>query len=65
MIIDLLFLSLGILGAIFLIISDNIARSIISPTEIPIGIITSCVGSPYLIYLILKNNKKIIKGDNN
>jgi len=51
----------SILGAIFLIISDNIAKTIMSPTEIPIGIITSCIGAPYLIYLILNNNRTGVK----
>lgn len=49
----------GIVGSIFLIICDNIAKTILSPTEIPIGIITSCIGSPYLIYLLFKYNKGV------
>jgi len=44
----------GITGAIFLIASDLIARTIITPTEIPIGIITAIIGAPYLIYLIAR-----------
>ena len=41
----------GILGAIFLIISDTLARTI-STGEVPIGIITSILGAPYLLYLL-------------
>ncbi len=47
--------SLG--GAIFLLFSDTIARTIIAPIEIPIGIITSAIGAPFFIYLLLKRRK--------
>jgi len=39
-------------GAIFLLISDIIARTIFSPVEIPIGAVTAFVGSPIFIYLL-------------
>ena len=47
----------GILGSVFMIICDDISRTIIAPTEIPIGIITSIVGAPYLVYLIYKKKR--------
>lgn len=47
-------------GAIFLVLCDTISRTIIAPTEIPIGIITSVIGAPYLIYLISKKKTKEI-----
>jgi len=47
----------AIMGAIFLILADTLARTIASPTEIPVGIITAFVGAPYFIYL-LKRKKK-------
>lgn len=46
----------GLIGAIFLIVSDIIARSLFPPIEIPIGIITSLVGGPFFLYLISKKN---------
>ena len=48
----------SILGAIFLVLCDTASRTLISPTEIPIGIITSIIGAPYLIYLIINKKKK-------
>ncbi|WP_244833530.1 iron ABC transporter permease [Clostridium sp. BJN0001] len=45
-------------GASFMIICDTIARTVASPTEIPVGIITAFFGAPYFIYLIYKNTKK-------
>ncbi len=48
--------SSALMGAIFMIFADAIARTIISPTEIPVGIITALFGAPFFIYL-LKNRK--------
>ncbi|WP_320043656.1 iron ABC transporter permease [uncultured Desulfobacter sp.] len=41
----------AVLGAIYLIICDTLARTL-TTAEIPIGIITSLVGAPYLFYLV-------------
>ena len=46
----------AILGGIFLMVSDMLARSLMPPLEIPVGIITAIAGGPYFIYL-LRNNK--------
>jgi iron complex transport system permease protein len=40
-----------VLGALFLLLCDTLARTI-SGSEIPIGIITSILGAPFLIYLL-------------
>lgn len=42
----------ALLGAIFLILCDTLARMVISPSEIPIGAITALVGAPMFIYLL-------------
>lgn len=46
-------------GAIFMIAADIIARTIMAPTEIPIGIITAVCGVPFFLYL-LKRRKGIV-----
>lgn len=43
-------------GAIFLIISDTIARTIVAPGQLPLGVITAIIGAPYFIFLLYKNN---------
>jgi len=48
----------GIVGATFLISADLLARTLISPTEIPVGLITAFVGAPFFLYL-LKRNRRI------
>ncbi|NOX87842.1 MAG: iron ABC transporter permease [Calditrichaeota bacterium] len=42
-------------GGLFLIWCDTIARSIIAPAELPVGIITSLIGGPFFIYLLIKH----------
>ncbi len=46
-------------GAIFLILADIVARTVMAPTEIPIGIITAICGVPFFLYL-LRRRKGII-----
>lgn len=41
-------------GGIFLIWCDTLARTIIAPVELPVGIITACFGAPFFIYLLIK-----------
>ncbi len=42
----------ALMGAILLLIADIVARLILQPQEIPIGILTALVGTPFLIFLI-------------
>lgn len=48
-----------LMGATFLILTDALARSIIQPSEIPVGIITSLFGVPFFIYLLRR--KKTVR----
>lgn len=44
-------------GAIFMILCDTIARTIASPTELPVGVITAIFGAPYFIFLLYRQNR--------
>lgn len=44
-------------GAIFLVVADLLARIILAPTEIPVGVITAIIGGPFFLYL-LRNSRK-------
>jgi len=46
-------------GAIFLIWADLIARVVARPQEVKLGVITSFIGVPFFIFLLLKNRKQI------
>jgi iron complex transport system permease protein len=39
-------------GGIFLLFADTIARSIVAPAELSVGVITSFFGAPFFIYLL-------------
>ncbi len=43
-----------LLGALFLLIADTLARTIAVPAELPVGSITAIAGAPYFIFLLLK-----------
>ncbi|MHA1632022.1 MAG: FecCD family ABC transporter permease [Candidatus Freyarchaeota archaeon] len=49
-------------GAILLILCDTIARSIIRPAELPVGIFTSILGCPFFIYLLRKRKRFVQVG---
>jgi iron complex transport system permease protein len=39
-------------GAIALVIADTIARTVVAPSELPVGAVTALVGAPFFIYLL-------------
>jgi iron complex transport system permease protein len=46
-----------VLGAMFMIFCDSISRTIIAPTEVPVGVVTAVFGAPYFIFLLHKSGK--------
>ena len=48
----------AIVGSILMVISDMMCRVIISPAELPVGLITSGLGSPFFLWLIFKMRTK-------
>ena len=48
----------GILGALYLLLCDTLARTLTS-AEIPLGIVTSIVGAPYLLWLLRSKGKEL------
>jgi iron complex transport system permease protein len=45
-------------GALFLVVCDLLGRSIVPPLEIRVGIITAILGSPYLLSLIVRTQRR-------
>ncbi len=43
----------ALVGGTFLMGADTMARTVIAPTEIPVGIITALTGGPFFVYLLL------------
>lgn len=46
-----------IAGALLLLVSDTVARTMLSPVIMPVGILTSFIGAPLFIYLIIRGRK--------
>jgi iron complex transport system permease protein len=44
-------------GAIFLILADLLARTVIAPTILPVGVFTALIGAPFFLFL-LRNSKR-------
>lgn len=50
--------SSALLGASFLLAADTLARTIIIPAELPIGILTATIGAPFFLWLLIKSQKE-------
>lgn len=48
-----------LMGAGFLIIADLVSRTIIAPTELPIGVITALIGAPAFGVILMKRKNKL------
>lgn len=48
----------ALFGGVFLLASDLLARSIIAPMVLPVGILTSFIGAPLFIFLLFKGRGK-------
>ncbi|MGC8777663.1 MAG: FecCD family ABC transporter permease [Candidatus Caldatribacteriaceae bacterium] len=46
-------------GGVVLLLADTLARSILHPVELPVGIVTSILGSPFFIYLLRKKKREL------
>ena len=44
----------ALFGGLFLLLSDTLARTIISPVVLPVGILTSFLGAPLFLFLLIK-----------
>lgn len=58
----LLLLGAALLGAILMILSDTVARTIIAPAELPIGVLTAFVGAPVFLWLLSKHQRPASQG---
>ncbi|KSZ57337.1 iron ABC transporter [Rhodococcus pyridinivorans KG-16] len=45
-------------GALFVVAADLIARTIL-PVPLPVGLVTSALGGPFLLYLLVRSNRKV------
>lgn len=46
-------------GGLLVVTTDCIARVLLAPTELPVGVITSFIGAPFFLYLLRKSKKNL------
>jgi iron complex transport system permease protein len=49
--------SSALFGAAFLIACDAVARSVMAPLELPVGVITALIGGPFFLWLLVRRGK--------
>jgi iron complex transport system permease protein len=49
----------AIVGGVFLVAADTIARIIVAPAQLPVGVITAIVGGPFFLVLLVKYARKV------
>jgi iron complex transport system permease protein len=40
-------------GGMLLVLADTIARTVVAPAEVPVGVVTALIGGPYFLYLLV------------
>ena len=48
----------ALLGAALLVLADLVARTIVAPAELPIGILTALVGAPVFLWMLLQRGAR-------
>ncbi len=48
-----------LLGAAFLSVCDTVSRTLLSPTEVPVGVITALLGGPFFIWLLRSRRRSL------
>jgi len=49
----------GFTGALVLVVADTLARTIVAPMEIPVGIMTSFIGIPFFLFLLIRRRRNM------
>lgn len=50
----------ALVGGMFLVISDTVARTVFAPAEIPVGVVTALAGGPFFLYLLLWRKDRMV-----
>jgi len=49
----------ALLGGTFMVVADLIARTVIAPSEMPVGAVTALVGAPFFAYIYFSRRRKV------
>jgi len=50
----------ALVGGMFLALADTLARTVLAPAEIPVGIVTALTGGPFFLYLLLWRKDRML-----
>jgi iron complex transport system permease protein len=50
----------ALLGATLLVAADSVARTLVAPAELPIGILTAMMGAPFFLWLLLQRDRTAV-----
>jgi iron complex transport system permease protein len=51
----------ALVGAMLLVLADTVARTILAPTEVPVGVVTAMGGAPFFIYILRKRGHAVYR----
>ncbi len=49
----------ALLGSLLLLLADNVARTLLAPVEMPVGIITAFLGGPFFLLLLRRHHRRV------
>jgi iron complex transport system permease protein len=49
----------ALMGAILVVLSDSLARMIVAPAELPIGLVMAAIGGPFFLWLLLNRRNRV------
>jgi iron complex transport system permease protein len=49
----------GVVGGAFLVVADTLARTVVAPAQLPVGVITAIAGGPFFLFLLAKYSRKV------
>jgi iron complex transport system permease protein len=51
----------ALVGAMLMVVADTLARTVMAPTEIPVGVVTAMGGAPFFVYLLRKKGHAVYR----
>ncbi|WP_164102479.1 FecCD family ABC transporter permease [Candidatus Laterigemmans baculatus] len=50
----------ALVGAILLLVADDVARTVVAPAELPVGVVTALLGGPFFLYLLKTRQEEFV-----
>lgn len=49
----------SLVGAMFLVLADTVARMVVAPAQLPVGVVTAMIGGPFFLFLLVRYSRKV------